>query len=129
MQRLARDFKLDLRVRAIAGSKTMRLAAGAIDLARWRDEYKAGGDPLDLDRFADHVHADHFPHAVIIDCSASAEVAKHYRALAVGRHPHRHAEQEGQQRGLRATTSASRTRGARPARTTCTKRPSAPACR
>jgi aspartokinase/homoserine dehydrogenase 1 len=78
LQRLARDFKLDLRVRAIAGSKTMRLAAGSIDLSRWRDEYRAGGDPLDLDRFADHVHADHFPHAVIIDCTASAEVAKHY---------------------------------------------------
>jgi aspartokinase/homoserine dehydrogenase 1 len=76
--RLARDFKLDLRVRAIAGSKTMRLAPTQIDLARWQDEYKAGGDPVDLDSFADHVHADHFPHAVIIDCSASAEVAKHY---------------------------------------------------
>ncbi len=76
--RLERDFKLDLRVRAIAGSKTMRLSQGAIDLGRWRDEYKAGGDPVDLDRFADHVHADHFPHAVIIDCSASADVARHY---------------------------------------------------
>ncbi|HET7202669.1 MAG TPA: bifunctional aspartate kinase/homoserine dehydrogenase I [Steroidobacteraceae bacterium] len=76
--RLERDFKLDLRIRAIAGSKTMRLAQGEIDLARWRDEYRAGGDPIDLDRFADHVHADHVPHAVIIDCSASAEVAKHY---------------------------------------------------
>jgi aspartokinase/homoserine dehydrogenase 1 len=76
--RLERDFKLDLRVRAIAGSKTMRLAAGEIDLTRWRDEYRAGGDALDLDRFADHVHADHVPHAVIVDCSASAEVAKHY---------------------------------------------------
>lgn len=76
--RLARDFKLDLRVRAIAGSKTMRLAPTQMDLARWKDEYKAGGDPVDLDRFADHVHADHFPHAVIIDCSASAAVAKHY---------------------------------------------------
>jgi aspartokinase/homoserine dehydrogenase 1 len=76
--RLERDFKLDLRVRAIAGSKTMRLSQGAIDLSRWQAEYRAGGDPLDLDRFADHVHADHFPHAVIIDCSASAEVAKHY---------------------------------------------------
>ena len=76
--RLERDFKLDLRVRAIAGSKTMRLATGAIDLGRWKDEYVAGGDPLDLDKFADHVHADHFPHAVIIDCSASAEVARHY---------------------------------------------------
>ena len=76
--RLERDFKLDLRIRAIAGSKKMRLAAGAIDLRRWRDEYAAGGDPVDLDKFADHVHADHFPHAVIIDCSASADVARHY---------------------------------------------------
>ena len=76
--RLERDFKLDLRVRAIAGSRSMRLAQNAIDLSRWRDEYRAGGDAVDLDRFADHVHAEHYPHAVIIDCSASAEVAKHY---------------------------------------------------
>ncbi len=87
MQRLARDFKLDLRVRAIAGSKCMRLSTGAIDLTRWRDDYKAGGDALDLDKFADHVHADHFPHAVIIDCTASADVAKHYpHWLAEGIH-------------------------------------------
>jgi aspartokinase/homoserine dehydrogenase 1 len=78
VERLRRDFKVDLRLRGIAGSKTMRLAAGAIDLERWREAYSAGGDPTDLEQFADHVHADHFPHAVIIDCSASAEVAKHY---------------------------------------------------
>jgi bifunctional aspartokinase / homoserine dehydrogenase 1 len=87
MQRLARDFKLDLRVRAIAGSKRMRLSTGAIDLTRWRDDYQAGGDVLDLDKFADHVHADHFPHAVIIDCTASADVARHYpHWLAEGIH-------------------------------------------
>jgi bifunctional aspartokinase / homoserine dehydrogenase 1 len=45
---------------------------------RWRDEYAAGGEPARPRRFADHVHADHLPHAVIIDCTASAEVAKHY---------------------------------------------------
>ncbi|HEX5648860.1 MAG TPA: bifunctional aspartate kinase/homoserine dehydrogenase I [Steroidobacteraceae bacterium] len=85
--RLERDFKLDLRIRAIAGSKSMRLAQNSIDLTRWRDEYRAGGDPVELDRFADHVHADHFPHAVIIDCSASVEVAKHYAHwLAEGIH-------------------------------------------
>ena len=78
VQRLRRDFNLDLRVRAIAGSKTMRLSAGAIELAQWRDAYAAGGDPVDLERFAEHVHADHFPHAVIIDCSASAAVAARY---------------------------------------------------
>ena len=85
--RLERDFKLDLRIRAIAGSKTMRLSQGAIDLTRWRDDYAAGVDAVDLDRFAGHVHADQFPHAVIIDCSASAEVAKNYaRWLAEGIH-------------------------------------------
>jgi aspartokinase/homoserine dehydrogenase 1 len=77
-ERLRRDFKLDLRVRGIAGSKTMRLNQGPIDLAHWRDAYAAGGDPVDLEQFADHVHADQFPHAVIIDCSASAAVASRY---------------------------------------------------
>src|SRR5690606_11727207 len=28
--------------------------------------------------FADHIDAEHLPHAVIIDCTASAEVARHY---------------------------------------------------
>ena len=77
-ERLRRDFKLDLRVRAIAGSKTMRLVQGSIDLAHWRDQYAAGGDPVDLERFANHVHADQFPHAVIIDCTANAAVAQRY---------------------------------------------------
>jgi aspartokinase/homoserine dehydrogenase 1 len=86
-ERLRRDFKLDLRVRGIAGSKRMRLAQGPIDLAHWRDAYSAGQDAVDLDRFAEHVHADQFPHAVIIDCSASANVASHYaRWLAAGIH-------------------------------------------
>lgn len=78
VERLRRDFKLDLRVRGIAGSKTMRLSDGAVDLTHWRDVYAAGGDPVDLERFADHVNADHFPHAIILDCSASESVASHY---------------------------------------------------
>ena len=86
-ERLRRDFKLDLRVRGIAGSKRMRLVQGSIDLGSWREAYGAGQDAVDLDRFAEHVHADQFPHAVIIDCSASAEVAGHYaKWLAAGIH-------------------------------------------
>ena len=86
-ERLRRDFKLDLRVRGIAGSKRMRLVQGSVDLGNWREAYGAGQDAVDLDRFAEHVHADQFPHAVIIDCSASAEVAGHYaKWLAAGIH-------------------------------------------
>jgi aspartokinase/homoserine dehydrogenase 1 len=78
VQRLARDFKLDLRIRALATSKQMQLAKSEIALGKWRDGLKSGTEPVDLNRFADHVHADYLPHAIIIDCSASSDVAKCY---------------------------------------------------
>ena len=37
------------------------------------------GEPLDLEKFINHVQADYVPHTVIIDCTASAEVADQYR--------------------------------------------------
>jgi aspartokinase/homoserine dehydrogenase 1 len=78
VERLHRDLKLDLRLRGIAGSKRMVLAGTRIELPTWREQYAAASDPLALDAFAAHVHADHIPHAIIIDCSASAEVAERY---------------------------------------------------
>jgi len=85
--RLARDLKLDLRVRAVATTQRMLLANGEIGLSKWREAVKSAQDNVDLARFAEHVHADHLPHAVIIDCSASADVAKHYPEwLAAGIH-------------------------------------------
>ena len=77
-ERLRRDFKLDLRVRGITGTRSMRLSQGAIDLSRWREEREAGTEPVDLERFGEHVHSDQYPHTVIIDCSASADVAARY---------------------------------------------------
>ncbi len=85
--RLARDFKLDLRVRGIATTKKMHLAKSEVALTRWRDALKSGSETADLKQFAEHVHADHLPHAIIIDCSASADVAKCYPEwLAAGIH-------------------------------------------
>jgi aspartokinase/homoserine dehydrogenase 1 len=85
--RLSRDLKLDLRVRGIMTSKHMHLANGEIPLDRWRESFKGSGDAADLTKFAQHVHADHLPHAIIIDCSSSAEVAARYPAwLASGIH-------------------------------------------
>jgi len=76
--RLRRDFNLDLRVRGIMTAKRMALADGEIDLDRWRDILEQQGEPADLDRFVQHVHADHLPHATIIDCSAASDVAMRY---------------------------------------------------
>ena len=73
-----RAVNLDLRVRAVAGSKRMLLAEDGIDVATLAARLETEGEPLDLDKFARHVQPDYIPHAVIIDCTASADVASHY---------------------------------------------------
>ena len=85
--RLARELRIDLRVRGIMASKTMRLGEPGIDLARWREEVEQGAVPADLTRFIEHIRVDYLPHTVLIDCSASEAVARHYRDwLAAGIH-------------------------------------------
>ncbi|MEP6547502.1 MAG: bifunctional aspartate kinase/homoserine dehydrogenase I [Gammaproteobacteria bacterium] len=75
-----RALNLDLRVRGIASSKRMLLEENAVDLNRWAERFEAASEPLDLEKFADHMQADYIPHAVIIDCTASAEVGNSYAA-------------------------------------------------
>jgi aspartokinase/homoserine dehydrogenase 1 len=79
LERLNEDFDVDLRVRAIATSKRMLLTDPAIDLESWREDLATEGEPIDLERFVAHVRADHLPHAVLIDCTASDDVARQYR--------------------------------------------------
>ncbi len=85
-ERLRRDFHLDLRVRGILTSKQMLLSDTSLELKDWKSG--AGSAPrADLAAFEEHIHADHLPHAVILDCSASATIADQYpRWLAAGIH-------------------------------------------
>ena len=85
--RLSREFKLDLRVRGIMGSKRMLLSEHGADLDHWREELEAHATAADLKRFIEHVQVDYLPHTVIIDCTADGEIASHYRDwLAAGIH-------------------------------------------
>ncbi len=84
--RLKRGFNVDLRVRGIAGSQRMVLAEREIDLANWRVALERA-EPVDLDRFTQHVAAGHLPHRVIIDCTADSGVGMRYAEwLAAGIH-------------------------------------------
>jgi bifunctional aspartokinase / homoserine dehydrogenase 1 len=73
-----RELNLDLRVRGISSSTRMLLEESTVDLNRWRERLAEAGEPLDMLKFVNHVQADYVPHTVIIDCTASAEVADHY---------------------------------------------------
>jgi len=76
--RLAERSNVDIRLRALMTSKRMLLADSSIPFAGWQEALSQGGAPAEPDKFGRHVRSDGLPHAVIIDCSASAEVARLY---------------------------------------------------
>jgi bifunctional aspartokinase / homoserine dehydrogenase 1 len=78
-RRLRNQFKLDLRIRGVLASKRMLLTDAGLALDQWRDHLERNAKPASLEQFVDHVRVDYLPHTVLIDCTASAEVASHYR--------------------------------------------------
>src|ERR1044072_8354907 len=77
VQELRRERGIDLRVRGIMNSRKMILHGGQVTLDNWRNELDENSSAADLEQFVNHVHADHLPHAVIVDATASGELPKH----------------------------------------------------
>ncbi len=76
--RLKEDFGVDIRIRAIANTTHMLLSETGIDLENWRVHFKKEGVPIEVATMVKHVSASYFPHAVLIDCTTSAELPNHY---------------------------------------------------
>ena len=71
------ELGIDLRVRAVANSRAMHLAPRRMELGDWRADL-AAAPPFDMEAFVAHVHTDTLPHTVIVDCTSSDYVARHY---------------------------------------------------
>lgn len=85
--RLRSEFSLEFRIRGLATSSRMLLAERSVDLSNWRETLERDGQPLDWSIFTSHVNAEHLPHAAMVDCSASEEVARRYSGwFALGIH-------------------------------------------
>src|ERR1700752_4871790 len=80
VQELRTERGIDLRVRGIMNSRRMILHEGQIFITGSRDELSASSSEADIEQFVSHVHADHLPHAVIIDATASAQLPKLYES-------------------------------------------------
>ena len=78
VQELRTERGIDLRVRGIMNSRKMILHDGQLPLDNWRGDLGASASEANIERFVDHVHADHLPHAVIIDATASAKLPNYY---------------------------------------------------
>ncbi len=84
---LREQFRLDLRLRGVMGSKRMLLGDPSIAPGEWRAQLESRGTPADILAFVEHVRVDYLPHTVLVDCTASAAVAAHYADwLAAGIH-------------------------------------------
>jgi len=71
------ELGVDLRVRGIATSRTMRLDERRIGLKDWRGRMEKA-PVLDVDEFLAHVQTDALPHTVIVDCTADEAMARRY---------------------------------------------------
>jgi aspartokinase/homoserine dehydrogenase 1 len=65
----------------------MLLPEAGVPFGSWREDYERATMAADLTRFVDHVRVDYLPHAVLVDCTASSEIAERYpQWLADGIH-------------------------------------------
>ena len=86
LPRLRQNANIDLRLRALASRSKLWLCEHG-DASDWRTHMQADPTTDSLDGLAAHLLDSHLPHAVIIDCSASDNVAARYPEwLAAGIH-------------------------------------------
>lgn len=78
VQELRTERGIDLRVRGIMNSRKMILHESQLSLNGWRDELGASSSEANIEQLVDHVQADHLPHAVIIDATASGKLPNYY---------------------------------------------------
>ncbi len=69
---------IDVRVRAITNSKTTARSETGLDVKNWNDLLGKGAAATSLADFGQYVNESHYPHAVIIDVSASEETTAQY---------------------------------------------------
>jgi aspartokinase/homoserine dehydrogenase 1 len=83
---LKEKFNLDIRVRGVCNSKNMLLSEKGFLLGDNINLAESGGRvdlaesnrKVDLVEFVNQIKSENIPHSVIIDCSASDEMANHY---------------------------------------------------
>ncbi len=85
--RLRKERNVDVRVSFVATSKKMVLLDEKNGFEQWEEALTAATEPFDVDRALEHLARDPSPHRVIIDSTASDDIAARYTDfLARGLH-------------------------------------------
>jgi aspartokinase/homoserine dehydrogenase 1 len=79
VERLKEEKNIDLRIQGLCGSKKMTLFNKPYAFENNDAPFALGSVEMDMARFQAHILSEEPPHAVMIDCSASADVAANYK--------------------------------------------------
>lgn len=78
---LSEQYQTNILVRGIMNRTKMVLSDTQIDLEKVSEALSGSETQANLSQFLSHIISEDVPHAVIIDCTASASIAKHYPAF------------------------------------------------
>ncbi len=78
LHELKNKRSIEIQIRAISDSKKMILSESAIDLNSWQEILSNNSEPVDLDKFSQHIKSSHIPHCAIIEASASSKLTPFY---------------------------------------------------
>lgn len=70
-------YSVDIQVRGIMSSNKMYLSEYILT-DDWQGNFAKHAEAADIEKFKAHLISDDVPHSVIIDCTASKDIAKHY---------------------------------------------------
>ncbi len=77
-ERLYQKDNIAFHLRGIIYSITMMLSDKTCELSQWREQFSVMSTKVDIARWIEHLTEEDYPHAVVIDCTASQKIADFY---------------------------------------------------
>ncbi|MGV6852011.1 MAG: bifunctional aspartate kinase/homoserine dehydrogenase I [bacterium] len=78
VKHIKQNSGIDIRVRGIANSRHMLIGDALHNNVDWRNELADSSEQMNLNKFTQHINAEHLPNHVIIDCTSSQTMADQY---------------------------------------------------
>ena len=79
LEYLQKEKNLDIHVLGLMNSKKMYLSQKPVALDNW-EAALASGEPINYEKFSQHVKTPYTPHAVIIEATADDKIIEHYES-------------------------------------------------
>lgn len=78
---LRQEHALDIQILGIANSQKMHFAAQGISLSEWETLLDSSMEEMEVENYLRHMRESYLQNSIFIDCTASEEMAWHYKAI------------------------------------------------